>query len=114
AAREHRPPGQYDLLVGRYLFYRQNSMQGHVPIGVAGDDVMLGEGWGPRETWDGASARRVDGRARLFAPLDVAEDLVVTLRAAGPATGSVRLVVNGTTAATLDAGGPGADHAVRV
>jgi hypothetical protein len=58
ATREHRPPGQYDLLVGRYLFYRQNSMGGHVGIGTAEDDVMLAEGWGPRETFLDEPARR--------------------------------------------------------
>ena len=47
AWRQGRSPGQYDRLVGRYLFYRQNNLRGHVELGAAGRGLMLGEGWGP-------------------------------------------------------------------
>ena len=33
ALREHRPPDQYDVLVGRYLFYRQNNLGGRLAVG---------------------------------------------------------------------------------
>jgi hypothetical protein len=98
AADHDRPPGQYDLLVGRYLFYRQQNMGGHVPVGEPGDDVMLGEGWGGRETVAGASARRIRGAARLFAPLDVAEDLAVRPRLYAEEPRAVVVVVNGVAA----------------
>jgi hypothetical protein len=96
AWRHGLSPGRYDLVVGRYLFYRQNNMQGHVGLGAARDRPLLGEGWGPVESVDGREARRVLGRARLLAPLDVAEDLELRVRATAPAPGSeVRLLVNG-------------------
>lgn len=104
AWRTGRPPGQYDLLVGRYLFYRQNNMGGHVEIGAPGDEAMLGEGWGGIETREGVSARRVRGRARLFAPLDVAEDLEVGFRVLSPAgPREVRVIVNGREAGRIGA-----------
>jgi len=96
AWRHGRSPAQYDRLVGRYLFYRQNNMRGHVELGAAQDDVMLGEGWGPAETHAGVGVRRTQGAARVFAPLDVPEELEIRVRAA--AVGGPQLVavhVNG-------------------
>jgi hypothetical protein len=89
-----RPPGQYDLLVGRYLFYRQNNLGGHVAV-VEGDDALLGEGWRERETHEGLPARRVRGRSRFFAPLDIPEDLEISFRAAASPPGQeVSVLVN--------------------
>lgn len=100
AWRHGLSPGRYDLVVGRYLFYRQNNMGGHIGLGAARDRALLAEGWGPVETVDGREARRVLGRARLLAPLDVAEDLELHVRATAPAPGcEVRLLVNGGEAA---------------
>jgi hypothetical protein len=101
ALRQDRPPGQYDLLVGRYLFYRQNNLGGHVEIGSAGDVAMLGEGWGPIETRDGRGVRSVQGRARLFAPLDQAEDLELRVRTSADQPVEIRVSVNGKLAGQL-------------
>jgi len=95
AWRHRRPPGQYDLLVGRYLFYRQNNLGGHVEVGGPGAEDTLGEGWGPAQTVDGIRGRALRGRARLFAPLDVPEDLELRVRARAPAGTEVRVSVNG-------------------
>jgi hypothetical protein len=114
AAGHGRPPGQYDLLVGRYLFYRQQNMGGHVPVGEPGDDVMLGEGWGGRETVAGASARRIRGAARLFAPLDVAEDLAVRPRVYADEPRAVVVVVNGVAAGQVAASATWTQAEVRV
>lgn len=95
AWRHSRPPGQYDRLVGRYLFYRQNNLGGRVEVGAPGDEVMLGEGWGPVERQLGFGARALRGRARLFAPLDVAEDLDVRPRLTAPEGTEVTVEVNG-------------------
>jgi hypothetical protein len=95
AWRHRRPPGQYDLLAGRYLFYRQNNMGGHVEVGGPGAEEMLGEGWGPAQTVDGIRGRPVRGRARLFAGLDVPEDLELRVRARAPSGTEVRVSVNG-------------------
>ena len=105
AWRHQRPAAQYDRLVGQYLFYRQGNLQGLVPLGVAGDEDLLGEGWGPRREREGIAARVLDRRARLFAPLDVPEDIEVRwrLRSDGPPT-AVVVAVNGHAAGHLAAG----------
>lgn len=96
AWRHGRPAGQYDLLVGRYLFYRQGNLQGRVALGTPGDEVLLGEGWGARTERDGVPARILDGRARLFAPLDGPEDLDVIWRVAAEGEAAqVAVHVNG-------------------
>jgi hypothetical protein len=96
ALRYARPPGQYDRLVGRYLFYRQNNMKGRIDLGLPGDEVMLGEGWGPVEARAGVAGRGVVGSARMFAPLDVPEDLGVRVRASATVLGiDVVVRVNG-------------------
>jgi hypothetical protein len=105
ALRHRRPPSQYDRLVGRYLFYRQNNLGGRVEVGAPGDEAMLGEGWGPIEGHAAAAGRRVHGRARVFAPLDGPEDLTVSVRAALPgASGRLRVTVNGVEAGWIAVG----------
>jgi hypothetical protein len=80
AARHDRPPGQYDRLVGKYLFYRQNNLGGHVDLGGP-DAALLGEGWGRPERHAGLAGRRLRRRGRLFAPLDEPRDLRLVVRA---------------------------------
>jgi hypothetical protein len=106
AWRTGRPAAQYDLLVGRYLFYRQNNLGGRIAVGLPGDEPLLGEGWGPRLEHDGRPARALTGRARVFAPLDVPEDLdlVWTLAAAGESA-AARVHVNGRAVGVLGAPG---------
>jgi hypothetical protein len=100
-----RPPSQYDLLVGKYLFYRQNNMAGHLEVGVAGDEALLGEGFSPIVTREGVAGRRFRDRARLFAPLDVPEDLALRFRTAAAAQPcEVRVAVNGREAGRFLAG----------
>ncbi|HET9317360.1 MAG TPA: hypothetical protein VFQ51_17345 [Vicinamibacteria bacterium] len=109
ALREGRPPSQYDPLVGRYLFYRQNNLEGLIDVGGPGDEAMLGEGWGRVEECFDTKGRRTDGPARVFAPLDVPEALVVSVTAAAPRDATeVRLSVNG-----RDAGRFAADRTLR-
>jgi hypothetical protein len=95
AWRERRSPGQYDRLVGRYLFYRQNNLRGHVEVGAPGDEAMLGEGWSAIETEGERRVRRVLGEARAFAPLDIAEPIAVSVHASADPAREVTLVVNG-------------------
>jgi hypothetical protein len=99
AWRQARPAGQYDRAVGRYLFYRQNNLGGHID---ASDDTLLGEGWG--ETRAGAGCRVLAGRARVLAPLDVAEDLDLTISAL-PDSSQVEVSVNGREAGRIRADG---------
>jgi hypothetical protein len=107
------PPGQYDLLVGRYLFQRPNQLEGHIGISVPRDQPLLAEGWGPIESVEGRPARAVRGHARLLAPLDVPEDLLLRVSAQAPAAGrDVRVLVNGKLAGSFRAGPGWNNHAV--
>jgi hypothetical protein len=115
ARRTGLSPGRYDRLVGRYLFYRQNNLGGLVEIGSDEDEAMLGEGWGPRARRDGRTVRSTRVRARVFAPLDVAEDLEVEVRAASAAGEVVvGLLVNGKEAGRFLATPEWGEHRLRV
>lgn len=108
-------PDRYDLLVGRYLFFRQNNLGGVVELGED-DGGLLGDGWRRPEERDGARVRQIRGAsARLFAPLDEPEDLVVVLRAASrPAALTVAVVVNGFEAGRVHVTPEFSDQAVPV
>lgn len=108
-------PGQYDRLVGRYLFYRFNNMKGRIEIGGGDDQPMLGEGWGRAATADGVAYRVTRGAGRVLAPLDVPEDLEVRVRAAAEGDPvAVTLRVNGTEAGRFLAGREWDEFRVRV
>jgi hypothetical protein len=113
AARHRLPPGQYDLLVGRYLFYRQNNLRGRIELGGAGDEALRGEGWGASGSWRGREGRALSGRARILAPLDVPEDLALDVHAsAGGSSVVVSVTVNGTAAGRFVAGGAWGTHRI--
>jgi hypothetical protein len=95
AAAHRCAPGRYDRLVGRYLFYRQNNLGGRIDLGATDDDALLGEGWRERELRDGITSRALDGSARLFAPLDVAERLTLRVRSRTTQAVSVSVKING-------------------
>jgi hypothetical protein len=100
--RHHISPGKFDRVVGRYLFYRQNNLGGHLDIGERDDKAMLGEGWGPPTVDEGVSFRTLATRARLFAPLDVPEALVIRVRARNAdGAGALVVGVNGASAGKL-------------
>ena len=87
-------PASYDEMVGKYLFFRQQSLGGLVDLGDPRvDPALLGEGFSARLVYRGEICRRVDGTARLFASLDLPEDLRVNVRAAG--TGRLFVLANG-------------------
>jgi hypothetical protein len=94
AWRQRLPAASFDLMVGKYLFYRQNNLGGVIAMGdPRSDPALLGEGWSARRPCGKAVCREVQGRARVFVPLDVPQPLEATLRAAG--TGSLEISVNG-------------------
>jgi hypothetical protein len=106
AAAEGRPPSQYDLLAGKYLFYRQNNLGGHIALGSPGDEAFAGEGLSPRETRDGIPGRRVLSRGRVLVPTDTPEPLGLVLRAEADRETPVRVLLNGHLVGTF-AAGPG-------
>ena len=114
AWRHRLPPGQYDLLVGRYLFYRQNNLQGRIDLGAPGDEAMLGEGWGAGGTRDGTTARPLHGRGRILAPLDVPEDIEFAVRAHADGAVLVRVEVNGRETGAFTAGSGWSVHRLTV
>jgi len=94
AAELDLPPARYDLAVGKYLFYRQNNLGGLVKMGDwRSDPALLAGAWSARTPCGEATCRRVLGRARVLAPLDVPEDLNVLVRAEG--RGTLEVAVNG-------------------
>jgi len=114
AWRHDRPARQYDVAVGRYLFYRQNNLGGRIDVGP-GDGALLAEGWGERQEIDGRACRAARGPARVLVPLDVPEDLALTLampRRDG--SGEVHIRVNGHEAGTLASGPGGAAASLRL
>ena len=113
AWRHGVPASRYDLLVGRYLFDRENRAGGRISLGAPRDEPLLAEGWGPIENVDGRSGRAVRGRGRLFAPLDVPEGLLLRVSAQSPDAGrEVRVLVNGKEAGRFRAGPVWSTHAV--
>ena len=102
AARYDASPGAFDLAAGKYLFFRQNHLDGEADIGQDGDDALILDGLsGPR--WDGPiTYREIRGKARLIVSLDLPEALVITLEgrsAEAPAT--VEVLVNGERAGSV-------------
>lgn len=115
AWRHDLPPSQYDRLVGRYLFYRQNSVGGRIELAAAAHAELLDDGWGRPESHEGVAGRRARGDARLFAPLDVPEDIEVVLIAAAPlGERPVSLQVNGRDVGRFLVRAAWDDHHVRV
>ncbi len=111
-------PGRYDLIAGRYLFYRQNNLGGVVDLKNPGHAGLL-EGFSAIERFDSVEARRIRGRARIFVSLDVPERIELRLRARSldaSAEVSVRVngVVAGSVVATADDSGREARVAVPI
>jgi hypothetical protein len=101
--------------VGKYLFYRQNNLGGHVDVG-SDDAPLLGEGWGRPERHAGERGRRLLRRARFFAPLDEPRSLrlVLRTRALGDPR-QLRVLVNGVEAGHVAAdAGAWREHTLRV
>ena len=100
-ARQHDlPAARYDLLVGKYLFHRQNNLGGLVKVSDPRAFPALFAGdWSAPVACGDAVCREVLGRARVMAPLDRPEDLDLTVRAQGE--GTLALRVNGREVATF-------------
>jgi hypothetical protein len=105
AARHGLSPARFDTLVGRYLFYRQNSQRGCVEPGATAHEPQLAGGWGGREDDGAGGALRVlDGEGRIYVGLDLPQDLVLAVRAAADASTRFSVDVNGRAAGDAGAG----------
>ena len=89
-------PDKYDLVVGRYLFYRQNNLGGVVELGDD-DGALIGSGWGGTERREGVALRRTrSSSARLFVPIDEPKEMLVTWRLSSrPGPVATAVSVNG-------------------
>jgi len=91
-------PERYDHVVGRYLFYRQNNMNGLIDVGSRDDAAFLDGSWGLPEPGPDRTLRRLSGPGRVVAGLDVPEPIEVALVAAAPGFergATVAIAVNG-------------------
>jgi hypothetical protein len=95
AWRHRLSPARYDLLVGRYLFYRQNKLGGSIALSADLVDPML-DGFGPVEAVVGVPARCAARAGRFFVPLDEPEPLELRFRAVSVGSAGDGLIsVNG-------------------
>lgn len=104
AVRYDRPPSQFDALVGKYLFYRQNNLGGRIDVGNEIHEGLVGEGFAPIEAWHGRRCRRLLGTGRVFAPLDAPEDLEIGIHVRAGTAGRMGVSVNGRPLGTVDVG----------
>ncbi len=116
ARRYDRPKTQYDLLVGKYLFHRQNNLEGVIDIG-RNDPPFIGNGWTGVRPWkDGANDVRlaVGERAGVLVPLARPLTLRVLVEAAlpeGAAPEPVDVFLNGERLGTFVPGEALEEHA---
>ncbi len=103
AARYDASPGAYDLAAGKYLFYRQNNLDGVADLGTDGDEALHLDGFsGPRQ--DGPiTYRSLESNGRLIVSLDLPETLGVSFQArtANGAPGSMAVEINGNPAGAI-------------
>lgn len=105
AWRYRLSPARFDSMVGRYLFYRQNSLGARLKLADAATAPFLDGPWGGPETIRGVGARCPTGTSRLFAPLDVPEDLELRFEVASSTEPrEAAVLVNGRDAGRLPAG----------
>jgi hypothetical protein len=104
AGRYQASPGAYDLAAGKYLFYRQNNLDGIADLGAEGDEGLFLDGFsGPRQ--DGPiSYRSLESAARLIVSLDLPETLAVKFQArtSGEPSARVELEINGNPAGAIE------------
>jgi len=98
------PPSRFDLLVGRYLFYRQNNQRGCVEPGEVAYAPQLAGAWAAREETPGGSARVLLGEGRVYLGLDLPQDLVLSVRVAADAATPVAVTANGQPVGRIVAG----------
>jgi hypothetical protein len=103
ARRHGLTPDRYDLLAGRYLFYRQNSQRGCVEVAREHEPVLEGA-WYSRHEHDGVDTRQLgEGTGQIWVGLDLPEDLELRLRLFAPVATRVDVEVNDAAAGAIEA-----------
>jgi len=103
AARYDASPGAFDLAAGRYLFYRQNNLNGIVDLGGEDDEGSFLDGLSARKQDGPITYRSLESASRLIVSLDVPERLGISFQARsafGPAT-RLDVEVNGNAAGAI-------------
>ena len=103
AFRYDTSPAAFDLAAGKYLFYRQNNLEGFVDLGSPGDDGIVLDGFTPPRR--GAITHRgVVSTGRIVVSLDLPETLEIVTRARARTATTARLevVLNGVSVGTVD------------
>jgi hypothetical protein len=106
AARYDASPGAFDLAAGKYLFYRQNNLNGIAAIGGDDDSGLILDGFGAVRQDGPITYRRVESEARLIVSLDLPETLGVAFeaRSASDLPSKVDVTINGRTAGSIQVG----------
>ncbi|HQZ16416.1 MAG TPA: hypothetical protein PLD86_06025 [Vicinamibacteria bacterium] len=105
AARYDASPGAFDLAAGKYLFYRQNNLNGIADLGEADDGGLILEGFSGARQDGPITYRAVDSAARLIVSLDLPETLGVSFRArsSNGAPAIVEISINGKAVGSVQA-----------
>lgn len=106
AARYDTSPAAFDLAAGRYLFYRQNNLNGVADLGGPDDGGLFLDGFSGRKQDGAISYRSFQSQARLVVSLDLPETLGLWFqaRATGDAPPEVEVEVNGNPAGAIRLG----------
>ena len=96
----------FDRAAGKYLFFRQNNLNGVVDVGGEGDDALVVDGFSGPRLAGSSSYRGFKSQARLIVSLDLPEALTISIVARSPDAASARIDVriNGKTAGTASTG----------
>ena len=103
AARYDASPGAFDLAAGKYLFYRQNNLNGIADIGTDDDSGLILDGFGAIRQDGPIGYRGVESEGRLIVSLDLPETLGVAFaaRSAGDRPSKVEVTINGRAAGSI-------------
>ncbi|MBX7184573.1 MAG: hypothetical protein K1Y01_05440 [Vicinamibacteria bacterium] len=103
AARYDASPGAFDLAAGKYLFYRQNNLNGIADIGTDDDSGLILDGFGAIRQDGPIAYRGVESEGRLIVSLDLPETLGVAFAARSPGDrpSKVEVTINGQAAGSF-------------
>ncbi len=93
AARYDASPGAFDLAAGKYLFYRQNNLQGIADVGGEDDEGLIVDGFSAPRRDGTVTSRRIETEARMIVSLDLPEELATWFRARTTGSPAAQLAV---------------------